>query len=73
MSKGYTSSMSCLAPGVSFPVDEAIRVRIDPVENSVLAALGSTHGQESNTGIVKFQYYLVLYLRMKSLISEFHR
>ena len=31
------------------PVDEAIRVLIDPVENSVLAALGNIHGQESNT------------------------
>ena len=39
------------------PVDEAIRVRIDPVENSVVAALGNRHGQESNTRRVKFQYY----------------
>ena len=49
-----------LAAGVYFPscpVDEAIRVRIDPVENSVVAALGKTHGQESNTKRVKFQYY----------------
>ena len=27
------------------PVDEAIQVRIDPVENSVVAALGNTDGQ----------------------------
>ena len=39
------------------PVDEAIRVCIDPVENSVVATLGNTHGQESNTRRVKFQYY----------------
>ena len=57
-----------MAAGVYFPVlpvDEAIRVRIDQVENSVvaaplhfvyaalrghnMAALGNTHGQESNT------------------------
>ena len=31
------------------PVDEAVGVRIDPVENSVLAALGNIHGQDSNT------------------------
>ena len=30
---------------------------IDPVENSVVAALGNTYGQESNTRRVKFQYY----------------
>ena len=29
------------------PVDEAIGVHIDPVENSVVAALGNTHGQET--------------------------
>ena len=49
-----------LAAGVYFPVlpiDEAIRVRIDPVKNSVVAALGNMHGQESNTGRVKFQNY----------------
>ena len=41
-----------------YPVDEAIRVRIDPVENYVVAALGNTHGQYmSNTRRVKFQYY----------------
>ena len=39
------------------PVDEAIGIRIDPVENSVVAALGITHGQESNTGRAKVQYY----------------
>ena len=38
------------------PVDEAISFRIDPVENSVVAALGNTYGQESNTRRVKFQY-----------------
>ena len=27
-------------------VDEALLVSIDPVENSVMAALGNTHGQE---------------------------
>ena len=31
------------------PVDEAIWVHIDPVENSAVAALGNTHGQENNT------------------------
>ena len=36
------------------PVNEAIRFRIDPVENSVAAALGNTHGQESNTRRVNF-------------------
>ena len=35
-------------------VDEAIRVHIDPVENSVVVALGNT--QESNTRKVKFHY-----------------
>ena len=30
-----------------------------PVENSVVAALGNIHGQESNTRIDKFQYYPV--------------
>ena len=39
------------------PLDEAIQVRIVPVENSVVAALGNTHVQESNTRRVKFQYY----------------
>ena len=51
------SSLEFIAPiagrqGYIFPycpVDEAIRVRIDPVENSSVAALGNTHGQESNT------------------------
>ena len=38
------------------PEQYAIRVRIDPVENSVVAALGNTHGQESNTRRVKIQY-----------------
>ena len=38
------------------PVDEPIRVRIDPVDNSVMAALGNTCGQESNTRRSKFQY-----------------
>ena len=49
-----------LAAGLYFPycsVDEAIRVRIDPVENSVVAALGNIHGQESNTRRVTFQYH----------------
>ena len=39
------------------PVDEAILVGIDPVENSVVAAPGNIHGEESNTRRVKFQYY----------------
>ena len=39
------------------PVGKAIRVRMDQVENSVVAALGNTHGQDSNTKRVKFQYY----------------
>ena len=39
------------------PVDEAIWVPMDPVENSVVAAVGNTHGQERNTGRVKIQYY----------------
>ena len=30
---------------------------IDPVENSVVAALWNTHGQASNTTRVKFQYH----------------
>ena len=33
------------------PVDDTIRVRIDQVENSVVAALGNTRGQESNTQV----------------------
>ena len=37
-------------------VAKAIRVRIDPIENSVVAEPGNTHGQESNTRKVKFQY-----------------
>ena len=37
------------------PVDKAIWVRIDPVENSVVAALGNIHGQESN--IILFSYW----------------
>ena len=39
------------------PVDEAIRVCMDPAENSVVPALWNTHGQ-CNTRRVKFQYYL---------------
>ena len=39
------------------PVDETIRVRIDPVENSAVAELGNTHFEESNTRKIKFQYY----------------
>ena len=31
-------------------------VRIDPIEDSVVAALGNTHGQESNNKRDKFQY-----------------
>ena len=42
------------------PLDEAIRVRIDPVEKSVVAALGKTHGHESNTRRFKFQYHNAL-------------
>ena len=38
------------------PADEAIWVRIDPVKNFVVAALGNIHGQESNTRRLKFQY-----------------
>ena len=37
------------------PVDKAIQVRKDPVENSVVAALGNTHNHGSNTRRVKFQ------------------
>ena len=47
-----------LAAGAIFPycpVDEAIRVRIDPVDNSVVAGLGNTHGQVSNIRRVKFK------------------
>ena len=46
------------AGAIFFPycsVDDAIWVRIDPVENSVVAALGNKHGQDSNTRRVKFQ------------------
>ena len=38
------------------PEDEAKRVCKDPVENFVVAALGNTPDQESNTKRVKFQY-----------------
>ena len=44
--------------GYIFPycrVDEAIRGRIDPIDNPVVAALGNAYG--SNTRRVKFQYY----------------
>ena len=41
----------------SYTYNEEIRNRIDPVENSVGAALGNTDGQESNTRKVKFQYH----------------
>ena len=37
------------------PVDEAIRVRIDPEETSVVAAIGNTHGQERNNRRVQVQ------------------
>ena len=37
------------------PVDEAIQIRIDLVENSVVTVLGNIHGQESNTIRVEFQ------------------
>ena len=69
ISKSYTSSivlpggeiLAELILGIGLapkcPLDEAIRVRIDPVENSVVGTLGNTHGQESNTKRVKFQYY----------------
>ena len=36
------------------PVDEAIRVHIDPGESSVVAALGNIHGWESEGYMVKF-------------------
>ena len=39
------------------PVDEAIRVRIDPVENYVVAEVGNTHDKESNTGRDKFKSF----------------
>ena len=39
------------------PVDESLQVGIDPLENYVVAALGNTHGQESNIRRGKFQYY----------------
>ena len=39
------------------PLSETESYGIDPVENSVVAALGNTHVQESNTRRVKFQYY----------------
>ena len=39
------------------PVDDAIQVRIDPVENYIVAALGITHGEKSNIRRVEFQYY----------------
>ena len=37
------------------PVDEALRVRIGPVEKYDVLALGNTHGPESNTRRGKFQ------------------
>ena len=45
--KGYTVKYSMSTR--ENPRAEPIRVRIDPLENSVVAALGNTHGQESNT------------------------
>ena len=43
------------------PLKVSIWVRIDPVENFVLLALGNTPGQESNTIRVIFQYYPLFY------------
>ena len=41
------------------PVDEAMRVRIDPVEKSAVAELGNIFGsRESNTKIVNYPYIL---------------
>ena len=40
-------------------VDEAIRVCIDPIEDSVVAALGNTHGQKSNNRRINFNIILV--------------
>ena len=53
-----TPSISPLLLGLTqyCQVDEGIRVRIDPVENSVVASLGNINCQESNTRKVKFQY-----------------
>ena len=42
------------------PVDDAIRIRIDPLENYVVAELGNTHGQESNTRRVSILSFLVI-------------
>ena len=39
------------------PADKPICARIDPVENSAVAALENTHSWESDTRRVKFQYY----------------
>ena len=44
-----------------------MRLRIDPVENSVVAALGNTLGQESNIRKVKFQCYPFQSLRMVNI------
>ena len=56
------------------PVDEAIRVRKDPVGNSVVAALGNKHGQESNTRIVSILSFLVIknviYIYMYRLLTS---
>ena len=40
-----------------FTVDKAIWIRMDPLDNSAVAALENTHGQESNTKRGKFQHY----------------
>ena len=65
--KSYTPSI--VLPGMAILEELIIRiglaagdifsciVRIDPVENSVVAALGNTYGQESITRRVEFQYY----------------
>ena len=60
MAAGAIFSRNC-------PVDEAIWVHIEPVENSAEAALGNTQGQECNTRRVKFQYY-PFSLRMYSTV-----
>ena len=52
----WSSSWGYIFP--YYPVDEAISVHIDPVENSVVAALGHTHGQESNTREKNFNIIL---------------
>ena len=58
ISKSYTSSI--VLPGRAILEELILCIGLDPVhpvENSVVAALGNIHGQESITRRVKFQYH----------------